>query len=235
MNKKVFVFGTIMLVALIATGFFVVQARPKARVQSELSQAISVSGIIENFDFDTKIITLTASSSRSVAILLSEKTILYNETGKAFDSELLEPGQEIIAIGALVHSTLLDAANVFVSENKKYLPVQPDNVFKDSSIPSSYSITGLAENKWFAGKGYFTVIVRDSKGTFLSQSHAYLQHYASTTNLQPFTSWLAFDVPATATGSIIFQKNGATSTNDISVISIRFADYKPKVPTKIKQ
>jgi hypothetical protein len=228
------ILSAFLLVTILSIGFFSYNFRPQTRIEPESPQAISVKGIVKAWEEDTKILTLTASSSRDVAILLSEKTVIHNQKGEKVSSLSLESGQKVTIIGVLIHSSLLDAASIFIAESKnEIVHVQPDNVFEESILPLNYTISGHAESTWFQPKGYFNILVLDGMKQVIAKVHAYPLFMGTSTNVVPFSAWVSFTLPQTATGTVRFESTRLASSTETLSVAVRFAQYKNKY--KVRQ
>ncbi len=102
--------------------------------------------------------------------------------------------------------------------------VRVTNPSPNEIIASPLMITGEARGTWFF-EATFPVKLLDGNGNTIAVGFAQAQADWMTTNFVPFLSSLAFDVPATSTGTLVLEKDNPSGLpeNDAEVlIPVRF-------------
>jgi hypothetical protein len=224
MLKKFIVVGAIPIACLFLVGVFLFSARSSIGTLPEPQGVTVLQGTIASLTENPQTISLQADNGQEVAVSLSASTTIINANGQETDFSSLKPGMEIATLGIAPNSVILLASSILISHHiNTNAPVQPDTVFENSLIPQIFSITGLARGDWFFDTGFFYIRVVDGKGQLMMRSRAYPTKNGTSTELVPFTAWLSFDPPETATGTLIFEKVISSSTDERLIIPVRFA------------
>lgn len=235
MSKDSIVLGTMLLMVVLGTTIFLAYPRHDIPALQTPDASTSVKGLIEKISDTDKNITVYTAKGLHVAVAFDDKTVIRNANGAIAEYSILQTGMDVTTIGIAQNSYSMTAQSVFISPGGvDTRAVQPDNLFQDSIVPNTYSITGMAIGGWFS-EGSFPVLVYDSRGVLLDRAHAYAQNEWRVPGLVPFNAWLSFDDPTTATGTVVFVKNNA----DVSlpaekiIVPIKFATQAGTTAVKL--
>lgn len=94
-------------------------------------------------------------------------------------------------------------------------------------VTSPLSVTGEARGPWYF-EASFPLKLLDANGKLLVQTHAQAQGEWMTTEFVAFTSTLSFTTPATATGTLVLEKDnpsGEPQHDDSRSIPVRFKPH----------
>ncbi len=227
--------GAILIAVIFLVALFIYPDRPTiGKLPTDLG-ALSVQGFVTHINEDTKELTIVGTKGNEVVVRIDADTVILNNIGRTIDFSLITMGMELTAIGNAPNSILLYADSILIEHDERdSWAVKPDTLFENSLIPTSYSITGLADKSWFADKGYFFTRVYDGKGELLMRTYVYPQSAPTTTDMWPFTAWLSFDAPLTATGTVSFDRVGITDrTEERIIVPVRFAVQAGTIPIKL--
>jgi len=106
--------------------------------------------------------------------------------------------------------------------------IQINSPRPNQNISSPIIITGQARGNWFF-EGSFPIILEDGNGKQLISSPAKALGEWMTTSFVPFSAELSFNVPETATGTLILKRDnpsGLPENDDELVVPISFSMSK---------
>lgn len=236
MSKDTIALSTMFLMVVFIAVLFFTYPRHDLPPLETPQNSTSVKGTIETVSTTTNSFSIFTSKGLHVAVTLEPKTVIRNTNGTPADFSTLQPGMEVTSLGIAGNSYSLNATSILISPGAvDTRPVQPDNVFPDSIIPNTYSITGMAFGPWFS-EGSFPILVYDANGTLIDRTHAYAQNEWRVDGLVPFNAWLSFDDPLTATGTVVFEKNNPSGLSENAgkiIIPVKFATQAGTTAVKL--
>jgi hypothetical protein len=113
----------------------------------------------------------------------------------------------------------------FTGDDSHFDLIRVQSLTAGDLVSSPLTITGEARGNWYF-EASFPVQLLDADGNVLVSHYAQAQSEWMTTDFVPFSSVLVFDPPATATGTLVLQKDnpsGESQFDDSISIPIRFA------------
>jgi hypothetical protein len=234
MIKNVLATGAIFIAIALLVVLFLHPNRPIIGTLPEQKGEVSIKGIVRTLNDTQDMLTLVTSNGSEIQVALNESTKVRNNIGRGVAIATIQPGMEVNVIGLAPNSISLTASSILIAHDvRDNWGIKPDTLFDNSLIPTSYTITGLANGDWFR-KGYFFTRVMDAHNETLMRTRVYPQSAATTTEFRPFTAWLSFEVPKSATGTIAFERVGdGEEIVEQIFVPVRFTVQAGTLPVKL--